>query len=179
MILVKDNVIGDKYSQYLFDQMCKLDWKFVPDISLGNTKDNHPGFSSTLFLDAEFNNVKKETIHNPMYNLFAPVILEASDQFGKKFHLDHVFRSRARLTLNEAKTRIGNPHIDYATRHWVLIYYVNSTDGDTLLFDEKGKIIEKITPRRGRCVLFDGDIKHAASNSTAAPRIIINNNIRI
>lgn len=179
MFLVKDNVIGDKYSQYLFDQMCRLKWNFVPDISLGQSAENHPGFSSTLYLHEDFNNVEKKTIATPEYNLFAPILLEASDQFGKRFTLDHVFRSRARLTINEPKIRIGNPHVDYQIPHWVLIYYVNSTDGDTILFDEKGRIVEKVTPRRGRCLLFDGSIRHAASNSTSGPRIIINNNIRV
>lgn len=179
MILVKDNIIGDKYSQHLFDAMCRLKWNFVPDISFGQAQENNPGFSSTMYLHEDFNNVEKKTIVAPEYNLFAPVILEASDQFGKKFGLDAVFRSRARLTLNEPKIKIGNRHVDYQTPHWVLIYYVNSTDGDTFLFDQKGKVIEKVSPRRGRCVLFDGSIQHAASNSTASPRIIINNNIRI
>ena len=56
---------------------------------------------------------------------------------------------------------------------------MNTTDGDTLLFDNKNRIMERITPQRGRAVLFDGSILHSASNSTEQPRIIINTNIRV
>lgn len=179
MIQVIDNVIGQKYSQFVFDEMCKLKWSFVPDISLGQAKENHPGFSHTLYLHEEFNNNKNGTIIAPEYYLIAPILLEASDKLGKKFTLDHVFRSRARLTLNQDKIKVGNPHVDYQIPHWVLIYYVNTTDGDTILFDNKNRIIDRVTPQRGRAVLFDGSILHSASNSTEQPRIIINNNIRI
>jgi hypothetical protein len=43
-----------------------------------------------------------------------------------------------------------------------------------------GNIIrDRITPKRGRFVLFDGSILHSSSTSTLSPRIIINNNIRL
>lgn len=178
MIQVIDNVIGNKYSQFVFDEMSRLKWTFVPDISLGQSKENHPGFSHSLYLHEEFNNNRTGTIVAPEYYLIAPILLEVSDKLGKKFTLDHIFRCRARLTVNQDKIRIGNPHRDYQIPHLVLIYYVNSTDGDTLLFDDKNRIMERITPQRGRAVLFDGSILHSASNSTEQPRIIINTNIR-
>ena len=178
MIQVIDNVIGQKYSQFVFDEMSRLKWTFVPDISLGQSKENHPGFSHSLYLHEEFNNNRTGTIVAQEYYLIAPILLEASDKLGKKFTLDHIFRCRARLTVNQDKIKMGNPHRDYQIPHLVLIYYVNSTDGDTLLFDDKNRIIERVTPRRGRVVLFDGSILHSASNSTEQPRIIINTNIR-
>ena len=43
-----------------------------------------------------------------------------------------------------------------------IIYYVNNSDGDTLFFDEKLKIKKRISPRQGRAVIFDSDIRHTA-----------------
>ena len=50
-------------------------------------------------------------------------------------------------------------------------------DGDTLIFDND-KIIERVTPKRGRCLIFNGSLKHTSTSPSLGPRIIINNNIR-
>jgi hypothetical protein len=70
------------------------------------------------------------------------------------------------------------PHIDYQFPHLVLLYYVNNTDGDTI-FLKDNQIVEKIAPKRGRCVLFDGSIVHASTTPTLSPRVIINTNIKM
>lgn len=183
MIKVLDNVISEKYSYHLFEECCKLKWTFVPDISYGSEAERSvPGFSYSFFLDKEFNNYETVTIKEPEYSLVTPMLLEAFDKLGTPFTIKDVFRSRARLTIDRPELpedkRIDNKHIDYKTKHLVLIYYVNSTDGDTIFF-EGDKIIERITPRRSRVVLFDGSIVHASSTSSLSPRIIINNNIRL
>jgi hypothetical protein len=183
MIRVVDNVLSDKVSQYIFEQCASLKWTFVPDISFGSEAQRSvPGFSHSFFLHEDFNNTEKKTIQAPEYSFIAPVLLSCFDALGIDIPLSAVFRSRARLTLPRPEldetARIDNKHIDYRIPHLVLIYYVNTTDGDTLLY-EGNRVVEKITPRRSRCVLFDGSIVHSSSTSTLSPRIIINNNIRI
>jgi hypothetical protein len=177
MIKVIDNIISNKYSQFLFDEIAKVPWTFVPNISYGND-DNYStsGFSYSFYLHKKFNNKEEKTIENSEYKYVAPMILSAFDAFGLNADLENVFRSRARLTLNREKSIPENTHIDYKFPHLVLLYYINTTDGDTVLYDE-GNVIEKITPKRGRCVLFDGTIHHASSSSTLSPRLVINTNI--
>ena len=77
------------------------------------------------------------------------------------------------------------PHVDLATPHKTLIYYVNDSDGDTLIFKERyygkadysAKTIEKtITPKANRAVIFDGLKYHTGSVPTKNNRIIINMN---
>ena len=69
------------------------------------------------------------------------------------------------------------PHSDFLTLKGPivetesLLYYVNHSDGDTFIFNEKfyGETInkltvnKKITPNRGQCVLFDSTYLHAGS----------------
>ena len=96
-------------------------------------------------------------------------------------NLNNVFRSRARLTLDRPELseqdRIDNIHVDYKIPHLVLIYYVNTVDGDTLIYEDN-KIIERVSPKRGRCLLFNGSLQHTSTSPALGPRIIINNNIR-
>jgi 2OG-Fe(II) oxygenase superfamily len=81
----------------------------------------------------------------------------------------------------------GIPHVDLPNEkgYTTAIYYVTNADGDTILFNEKNghqgplTIKERISPKKGRIVLFDGATLHAGcppiSNS---PRIVVNINIR-
>lgn len=177
MIKVLDDVISNKYSQFLFDEIVKVPWTFVPNLSYGNT-DNYDaaGFSYSFYLHENFNRKEKRTIENPEYKYVAPMLLSAFDAFGLNATIENVFRSRVRLTLNREKSIAEDRHVDYNFSHLVLLYYINTTDGNTVLYDGD-TIIESIPPKRGRCVLFDGSIVHASSSSTLAPRLVLNTNI--
>ena len=51
-------------------------------------------------------------------------------------------------------------HGDYKS----FIYYVNETDGDTLFFNDRLEIIDRVSPKKGMGILFDSNTKHAAQN---------------
>ena len=82
------------------------------------------------------------------------------------------------------------PHTDWTTPHETCIYYLNSTDGDTVLFDQtydvslsitdndskKKNVITKISPIQGRAVLFDGLQYHASNPSKTNLRFVLNIN---
>lgn len=71
----------------------------------------------------------------------------------------------------------NTPHIDRREPHTVAIYYVNDSDGDTTIFDNDGNIIQTVSPRRGRFLVFDGSYFHAGRQPILADkRIIINFN---
>lgn len=75
-------------------------------------------------------------------------------------------------------------HTDQNYPHKVLLYYINDSDGDTFLFNEqfgqefdKFTIKERVTPKQGSAVLFDGQRFHASSNPiTSFKRLAINFN---
>jgi hypothetical protein len=69
------------------------------------------------------------------------------------------------------------PHIDMNQNHWVLLYYINDSDGDTVLFeDDKETQIQRVSPKKGRMVFFDGSIPHCGSRSATNTRSAINFN---
>jgi len=78
------------------------------------------------------------------------------------FPFRSLIRSKANLQLVSKTTNAlhTTPHIDSNNDHKVLIYYVNDCDGDTFVFcNDK---VERISPKKGRFVLFDGNHYHAA-----------------
>ena len=79
-----------------------------------------------------------------------------------------IIRSKANLLIksNSINPKEHNPpHIDIDIPHDVLLYYVNDSDGDTIIFeDESGdKILERVTPKKGRLLYFSGTYYHCSS----------------
>ena len=79
------------------------------------------------------------------------------------------------------------PHVDLYYSHVVMLYYVNESDGDTVIYKEKyngnGEAkypshlteLKRIKPKKGRLVVFDGLHYHASSNPRKNPyRCVIN-----
>ena len=46
-------------------------------------------------------------------------------------------------------------------KYMSMIYYINESDGDTMFFDDKGKIIKRVEPKQNRCVVFPSEHSHA------------------
>ena len=69
------------------------------------------------------------------------------------------------------------PHIDVDIPHWVCLYYVNDSDGDTVFFkDDKVTEIKRVSPKKGRIAFFNGSIFHAGTPSGTNSRAVINFN---
>ncbi|MEI7727862.1 MAG: 2OG-Fe(II) oxygenase [Bacteroidota bacterium] len=80
----------------------------------------------------------------------------------------------------------GIPHVDLPNerKYTTGVYYVTDADGDTILFDQQqgytGKLTikQRVSPKKGRLVLFDGNTLHAACPPTSnSPRVLVNINI--
>jgi len=75
-------------------------------------------------------------------------------------------------------------HVDNFEEHKTIIYYLNDSDGDTFLFDKiwnseqfeyDVKVEQRVTPKLGRMVAFNGLRFHAPSNPMFHPRRYIMN----
>jgi hypothetical protein len=100
---------------------------------------------------------------------------------------DLIGRTRSNTTFLCNEKRPSIPHVDSEINHLVLLYYVNDSDGDTILYKNKydeekdnEMIVEvKISPKAGRAVLFDGSLYHSFHYPNIYnTRSVININIR-
>ena len=71
--------------------------------------------------------------------------------------------------------------IDYLFPNTATIFYVNDTDGDTIIYgQDRLEIKERVSPKANRLVIFDGDILHTGSSPTKhKTRILINSNFHM
>ena len=95
----------------------------------------------------------------------------------------HILRAKANLITNSKKYKknsYGIPHIDFDIEHYVLLYYVNTSEGDTVLFDKNNNIFKKISPKKGKALFFKGNILHANGHPlNNAIRCVINLDLKI
>ena len=91
-------------------------------------------------------------------------------------------RSFLQLPLTTKKGKVDTPHIDTDDKHFVMLYYVCDSDGDTIIYNEKVEskeytIKKSVTPKQGRVVLFDGGLYHTAEQPTKDSRCVVNYNL--
>ena len=79
---------------------------------------------------------------------------------------------------------VDTPHIDLdeGEEHIVVLYYVIDSDGDTVIYNERKKSLtytekQRVTPKQGRVVIFEGGQYHTAAQPTKGTRCIVNYNL--
>lgn len=164
---------------------------FVSDIVWGkddlddNLKNNqkYPGLFHVFVVEG---NINSSLFIEPIQKL----VNKGSEVVGSK-HKDILF-SRSFLTLplrEQFNITDKKLHIDEATPHLVVLYYVIDADGDTILSNIKGNGITgdydvflsdesnikvSVTPKQGRVLIFDGLHYHGVTPPKDGIRSIIN-----
>ncbi|MFO0900346.1 MAG: 2OG-Fe(II) oxygenase [Pirellulales bacterium] len=141
-------------------------------------EDSH-GFSFVLFPGNEPS--------TPWMRSATSILAKFSQRHG--FTPEMLVRIKANLLVRSAKPggpKPFVPHVDLPKPHWVVIYYVNDSDGDTLLLDktypdwQDARIVRSVSPKKGRAILFDGRHYHAGTPPHAHDvRVVLNYNITL
>jgi hypothetical protein len=155
--------IVDQIEDLVFN---KLDYKYLQNISHPTFPEYIPGFHHSVI----------DQFKSHYTNLQFPLlqILYSLSNF-KKIDIHNVIATRVFLQLPLPKPVPNNIHTDLEDPHWVCLYYVTDSDGDTILYEDDEKTeIKRVTPKKGRIVFFDGSIKHCSSHPTQTHRAVIN-----
>ena len=93
-------------------------------------------------------------------------------------------RSFLQFPLNLKDKSVDTPHIDLQQEHLVALYYVCDSDGDTIIYNERHEpadkvytVKQRVTPKQGRMVLFDGSLYHTAEQPKHNVRCVVNYNL--
>jgi len=79
----------------------------------------------------------------------------------------------------------NQPHVDIPEQTYSMVYYLNDSDGDTILFNEKYSpdnkepitltVKQRVSPKKNRAVIFESDRYHTSSNPQIADnRFVLN-----
>lgn len=181
-IHVLDDIIPKAYQDDIEALLLRgTKWHFIEDVALGSyaEKVKTPGFTYTFFEES----MKNSDVDRTMCYATMPIVHSALDRisYAEKY-CPLRMRSFMHLPLHENfKCEHNNPHTDSRINHFVVLYYVNDTDGDTFMFDQLAgddtssfTVYKRITPKKGRAIIFNGSRYHASSTPTIAQRCVIN-----
>jgi len=197
-LIVIDDVVPKLYQDEIEKLLLeKQPWYYQSDINfsdeylkeLDRTGVNvirRPGFSSLLFdLEKSFGTPN---------NLLTPILYSAISNTDIAFNQMLMIRGFMSMAVSkDTLNKIDKPHVDGYHHHMVCIYYVNDSDGDTVIFNKQSgnyifdtqlreldpkelPILQTVTPKKGRCVIFDGKFYHASTQPTTGVRCVVNFN---
>ena len=184
-IIVLDDVIPRLHQNYLeqFYLGTEIEWKFQKDITyhvsnknFNNVKKHNYGFSNLI------QNAGSHT--SQLFCTVAPILYSVLDKLGIEPIQILKTRSFLQLPVANQDNDINNPHRDAEISHIVLLYYLTDADGDTIIYNETEEseeytVKERVQPKKGRCVVFNGKYYHSSSKPTTNVRATININVII
>jgi hypothetical protein len=125
------------------------------------------------------------------YKFVLPLVAQFENYMSTKVKKTN--RIKANMLFNMEGVKLQPPHVDgqgigedgvvECVGKKSLLYYVNNSDGDTVFYNEKytGQPLDyltekmRVSPKKGRAVIFDSNQVHAASIPTEkAYRVVIN-----
>ena len=185
-VFVFDDIVNLETQNHIKDLMLnKAMWSYVSDVTNPQLNDQQrPGFAHYF--------VKDEIIRSDLHDEVLPILqnsLKKLNVHGDRRYLQG--RSFLQLPLNiDNREKLDVPHVDLANfKHLVILYYVTDADGETVIYDnqfvenqkipnfEDLKEKQRVMPKQGRVVCFDGYYWHTSQQPSKGVRCIINYNV--
>jgi len=185
-ILVIDDFIDKEYQEEIKNNLMgdnDFPWYYIDDVTDAYSGDNQgrPGLSHVY---VEYNDDNVSEIVSDFHELFLPLLNKACQVLQVPRSNIVQGRSFLQFPLNLNSTDDDTPHIDLdeGDRHIVVLYYVVTSDGDTVIYNERTEsdiytVKQKVTPKQGRVVIFDGGLYHTAQQALRQIRCIVNYNL--
>ena len=188
-IIVIDDFISLGYQEKIKQELIGLDnnfpWHYTEDVTgAGDYDSQHRPALGHQYVEFDDDNDISE-ISSVYHHLFTPLLSKACQHL--KMPQTEVIQGRSFLQfpLKNIDTSVEDtPHIDLdeGEEHIVVLYYVIDSDGDTIIYNERTQSLtytekQRVTPKQGRVVIFEGGQYHTAQQPTKGTRCIVNYNI--
>ena len=183
-VIVIDDAISKEYQDHL--ENLALDsytpWYFQKYANYPANESIERGIKDTFQFT---HNILNNGEYSRYYSEITPVISAIPFTINKiiRVKLNMTFKSYADEHQYDTPAHVDFPDLQ---NYQTAIYYVNDSDGDTIIFNETDintlqeslTIKQIISPKKGRLIVFDGNILHKGNNPTMDnhPRVVMNLN---
>ena len=175
-----DNFLSKTYYKSILEILsgCNFDWKYLENITEAENETNSFRNFNGYGLSHTFWNQEERSIppFGPYMEPFLYQIMDVAE-------CDFVLRGRADMVTWSKDEYIHPPHADFPFPNTAAVFYVNESDGDTIIYDTRIetdshlKEVSRVSPKGNRLVLFDGSFLHTGySPRNHKNRILINSN---
>ena len=133
--LIKETLLGGDKPPSVDVVEEEFPWYYTSDV----TDASHEGpFQGRFGFGHEYVTAEEGVISN-FHNLFLGLIKNSCKKL--KIKKVDVLQGRSFLSTptNIPKEDVDTPHYDMDAPHFVMLYYVNDSDGDTIIYNEKTK----------------------------------------
>jgi hypothetical protein len=187
-IKIVDKIIPTGYSDAIEQDLLRRDfpWCYIDDVTSVDY-----GSNSGLAHVAFDHGAKP----SDWYPFIKPLVYSITEANGQP--LKELYRIRVGFLprFNDSNYTHNTPHVDFLWPHYTACYYVNDSDGDTILFEQtlddvginvsdpqplreytdKTKFVEvaRATPRKGSVCIFDGKRFHASTKPQQHDRRLV------
>lgn len=185
-IIIVDDIIPislqEKYKEWLLQG--SFPWYYTSDITTTDNLQFRPSMGHKIY-----DNGSK--ISSLEVDCLAHI---GAAKFGWQFN--GIVHAKTLLQFPLNQELLGNEqdnfHVDMdpCYPHLVVLYYVMDADGDTMISNIKhdgnmpmtlpyheAAVVQRVTPKQGRAVLFDGSRYHTAGQPQQGMRCVINMNV--
>ena len=189
-ILVIDDFVTLEYQEKIKRELIGLDnnfpWFYTEDITgAGDYDSQHRSALGHNYVSIDDDNDDTSEIQSVYHHLFTPMLSKACQYL--KMPEAEILQGRSFLQFplkNIDTSVVDTPHVDLddEEEHTVVLYYVIDSDGDTIIYNEREETStytekQRVTPKQGRVVIFDGRQYHTAQQPTKGTRCIVNYNL--
>ena len=176
-IIVIDDFINLEYQEKIKQELIGLGnnfpWHYIEDVTgAGDFDSQHRAGFGHQYVELDDDDVSE--VKSLYHHLFTPMLSKACQYL--KIPEAEIIQGRSFLQLplrNIDTSIVDSPHIDLdpGDEHIVVLYYVNDSDGDTIIYNEREESStytekQRVTPKQGRVVIFEGGQYHTAEQPT-------------
>ena len=187
-IIVIDDFVTLEYQEKIKQELLGINnyfpWFHTEDVTdAGELTSQHRPALAHQYVNLNDDDVSE--IESIFHHLFTPLLSKACQHL--KMPQTEVIQGRSFLQFplrNIDTSVVDTPHIDLdeGEEHIVVLYYVIDSDGDTVIYNERTKSNtytekQRVTPKQGRVVIFEGGQYHTAEQPTKGTRCIVNYNL--
>jgi len=178
-VIVKDNFLPSIYFERVRDLVMShtFEWGYLDDLTFYNPDQATRTFGYYHWF-----------VNNGALRPDATLLADFYERnLELRSDISEVVKSRGAMITTVGDQKLHVPHVDSDRKHVVSILYINQTDGDTVLYNEKVRgnefipdnltVMTRVSPRPNRLLMFTGSHVHTGySPSTTNRRVWVNSN---
>jgi hypothetical protein len=174
-----EKFIPPSYADIIEEIICKspdFTWVYTP--STNNQKEtaimkrDESSYESEQLVHALY---LEGTRRSQFFEIIFPFFYFLEEKTGIRLGAIERIKANMLLKSDAPADQYNTPHIDVPDPGYKsLLYYVKDSDGDTFIFNETFKetsnnkkaltLGKRVTPKKGKAVVFDSNVWHASSN---------------
>ncbi len=166
-----ENLVPESYSTDLLQKFEHVQWQWTPsssDVGTNFDKNDKKIRDSSQFVHAISG---YNAPMSPLYEAVIPIVWFFEKETGVR--VKNVIRIKANCLSRDGddEDKYNPPHVDvYDPGFYSMVYYLEDSDGDTLIFNkfiqegfENLTIQGRVSPKKGSAVMFPSHLLHASS----------------